>query len=119
MTRHRTIAILAAMFIPAALLEEAHQRYEVTRKEVRVIGIAIQDTPEAAQAFAKKFGKHYFLALDNAAGDIALSYGLYGVPETFFIDAQGIIREKQVGPVTRAIIVAQVNALLDQRQASR
>jgi cytochrome c biogenesis protein CcmG/thiol:disulfide interchange protein DsbE len=99
----------------AALLEELHRRHT----DMRVIGIAIQDTPENAQAFARKFGKTYFLALDNDSGDIALSYGLYGVPETFFIDGSGIIRDKQVGAVTREGLAAQVRALTAPRPPRR
>jgi cytochrome c biogenesis protein CcmG/thiol:disulfide interchange protein DsbE len=103
----------------AALLERAHKRFGLEEGAVRVIGIAIQDTPEKALAFANQFGKTYFLALDNDAGDISLAYGLYGVPETFFIDDEGIIRHKQIGPVTWDGIVAQVNALRATPQAGR
>lgn len=103
----------------AALLEQAHRRFGLEAGKLRVIGIAIQDTPEAARAFAERFGKTYFLALDNTAGDIALSYGLYGVPETFFIDGEGIIRYKQVGPVTWDGLVAQVNVITGELHAAR
>lgn len=84
----------------AGVLQAAHLKFEQQEHRVRVIGIAIQDTPEPALAFAKRFGKTYFLALDNTKGDIGLSYGLYGVPETFFIDASGVIACKKIGPVT-------------------
>jgi cytochrome c biogenesis protein CcmG/thiol:disulfide interchange protein DsbE len=84
----------------AAILQQAHLTYEKERGVLRVIGIAIQDKPEPALAFARKYGKTYFLALDNEQGDIGLAYGLYGVPETFFINAQGIIVCKKIGPVT-------------------
>lgn len=103
----------------AALLQQAYKELELEQHRVRVIGIAIQDRPEAALAFAKKFGKTYFLGLDNAAGDIALNYGLYGVPETFFIDAAGIVRYKQVGPVTWEGMTAQVSAMADAAPVSR
>jgi len=103
----------------AALLEKAHRRYGLESGDVRVIGIAIQDRPEAARAFAERYGKTYFLALDGEAGDIALNYGLYGVPETFFIDRDGVIHHKQVGPVTWEGLVTQVNAMAGQQQAKR
>lgn len=99
----------------ARVLQQAHLTYEVERKQLRVIGIAIQDTPTQALSFARQFGKTYFLALDNAAGDIGLNYGLYGVPETFFVDARGIIRYKKIGPVTAGDITAQVERLLAAR----
>ncbi len=103
----------------AVVLEEAHQRYAVQQDKLRVVGIAIQDTPEDARAFARRFGKTYFLALDNEAGDISLNYGLYGVPETFFVDAQGIIRHKQIGAVTRKVIEEQVPRLLARSGETR
>jgi cytochrome c biogenesis protein CcmG/thiol:disulfide interchange protein DsbE len=95
----------------ARVLQQAHLTYEKGQKKIRVIGIAIQDTAIPALSFARQYGKTYFLGLDNAAGDIALNYGLYGVPETFFIDGQGIIRFKQIGPVTPEMIQSEVARL--------
>ncbi|MEE8394982.1 MAG: DsbE family thiol:disulfide interchange protein, partial [bacterium] len=63
-------------------------------------------------AFAKRFGKTYFLALDNDLGDISLNYGLYGVPETFFIDARGRIAYKHVGAVTPELMLREVTRLI-------
>ncbi|MCZ6728338.1 MAG: redoxin domain-containing protein [SAR324 cluster bacterium] len=96
----------------AHVLQAAHKLYEEGQGRLRVLGIAIQDTPEKSMAFARAFGKTYFLALDNVAGDISLSYGLYGVPETFFIDAQGIIRFKHVGAVTPQLVRNNLATLL-------
>lgn len=95
----------------AVLLEEAHQLYENDQGKVRVIGIAIQDKPADAKAFAKRYGKTYFLALDAEEGDISLNYGLYGVPETFFVDGEGVIRYKQIGALTMKVIREQVAKL--------
>jgi cytochrome c biogenesis protein CcmG/thiol:disulfide interchange protein DsbE len=92
----------------ARVLQQAHLSYEKDQKRIRVIGIAIQDTQVPALSFARQFGKTYFLALDDASGDIGLNYGLYGVPETFFVDANGIIQFKQIGPVTTEIIKKEV-----------
>ncbi len=100
------------------MLEAAHRRYGEHPERFRVIGIAVQDEREAARKFARRFGKTYFLALDNPAGDIALNYGLYGVPETFFVDAEGIIRYKQVGALTREVVEEQVQKLLASAERS-
>lgn len=102
----------------AHVLQAAHLKYEQQEHRVRVIGIAIQDTPEQALAFAKRFGKTYFLALDNSKGEISISYGLYGVPETFFIDTNGVIAFKQVGPVTPELIEAQMEKLSPRPKGS-
>jgi cytochrome c biogenesis protein CcmG, thiol:disulfide interchange protein DsbE len=95
----------------AAILQAAHVKYEQGQHKVRVVGIAIQDTPDKALAFAQHFGKTYFLGLDSAQGDISLNYGLYGVPETFFIDGDGRVAFKQIGPLTEQAIDEQVAKL--------
>ena len=74
----------------AHILEAFHKRYgETVPPQVHILGVAIQDKSAQAQAFARQFNKTYFLGLDNTNGEIALEYGIYGVPETFFIDPQG------------------------------
>lgn len=99
----------------AHILEAFHQRYgRLDSPQVHILGVAIQDTAEQAQAFAKQFNKTYFLGLDNTAGNIALEYGIYGVPETFFIDSQGQIRFKQIGGVTAELMQQKVDELLGQ-----
>ena len=99
----------------AHLLEAAHRRWGQDGK-FRVIGIAIQDTPDAARQFAKRFGKTYFLALDDTEGDVSLNYGLYGVPESFFVDAKGIIRYKQIGAMTEQVLAEQIPKLIASRE---
>ena len=69
----------------AVILENFFQKYGVKNKQLMMIGIAIQDSPKNAKAFARHFGKTYLLGLDDDGGNIALDYGIYGVPETFFI----------------------------------
>ena len=96
----------------AHLLEAAHQKWGQEPKRFRVIGIAFNDTLDAARAFAKRFGKTYFLALDDAEGTVILNFGLYGAPETFFVDKNGIVRHKKVGALSQQEIEEQVTALL-------
>lgn len=96
----------------SALLEAAHQKWGKQPKRFRVVGIAFNDTLEAARAFARRYGKTYYLALDDEQGTNILNFGLYGAPETFFVDPAGIIRYKMVGGLTREIIEEQVTALL-------
>ncbi|MBI3993741.1 MAG: redoxin domain-containing protein [Candidatus Lambdaproteobacteria bacterium] len=101
----------------ARVLQEAYLDLDKGKGQARVIGIAIQDTPEAAQAFATRYGKTYFLALDNKIGEISLNFGLYGVPETFFIDLQGVIRFKKVGAVTRDEIYNYINQMTAMKES--
>ena len=88
----------------AVILENFFQKYGVNNKQLVMIGIAIQDSPKNAKAFARHFGKTYLLGLDDDAGNIALDYGIYGVPETFFIDPEGNIFLKTIGMVTKELM---------------
>ena len=45
-------------------------------------------------------GDPYDLAAFDADGRVGIDYGVYGVPETFIIDKHGVIRDKQIGPIT-------------------
>jgi cytochrome c biogenesis protein CcmG/thiol:disulfide interchange protein DsbE len=77
-----------------------------TRKKdsgVIVLGVAIQDTPASAREFAQAHGKTYPIALDES-GKTSIDYGVYGVPETFAIDASGVIIQKEAGPVTAKLL---------------
>jgi len=65
---------------------------------IMVVGVAIQDTVEAAKDFADFYGKRYPLGID-ADGKAAINYGVTGVPETFFINKDGIVVHKVTGPV--------------------
>ena len=74
--------------------------YAAEKGRIQLVGIAIQDTPQAAAAFAAAVGMTFPLLLDEK-GSVAIDYGVTGVPETFILDAKGIIQDRFVGPVTR------------------
>lgn len=65
---------------------------------VQFYGVAYEDTDERIRDFLKRSGQGYPTLIDEG-GRTAIAYGLYGVPETFFIDAQGVIVDKFEGPL--------------------
>jgi cytochrome c biogenesis protein CcmG, thiol:disulfide interchange protein DsbE len=77
------------------------------KTDVTIIGIAIQDTMEAARQFANAHGKTYALGLDDT-GNTGIDYGVTGVPETFWINRQGIIVEKFAGPLTTEMLIEKM-----------
>jgi cytochrome c biogenesis protein CcmG/thiol:disulfide interchange protein DsbE len=78
---------------------------------VVVVGVDMQGTPEAARAFIQRFGLTFVNAPDPH-GKVAVEYGVYGVPETFFVARDGTIRAKHVGALTDAVIRARLEPLL-------
>ena len=90
--------------VEANTLEAFHQKYGSKTQQIKVLGIAIQDTAEKAKDFALLFGKTYFLSMDDEAGNIALDFGIYGVPETFIINSEGVVVYKHIGAVDAELL---------------
>jgi cytochrome c biogenesis protein CcmG/thiol:disulfide interchange protein DsbE len=67
---------------------------------VPVLGLNYKDKREDGMAVLRKSGDPYALTLFDADGKVGFDYGVYGVPETYVIDKEGIIRYKLVGAVT-------------------
>lgn len=98
-----------ACYEEAPVLERNWRAYR--DRGVVVIGVNIQDKAEAAQKFMRDFGLS-FPNVRDTAGKVSVDYGVYGVPETFFIDRRGRIRAKHVGAVTDEVFRAHVERLL-------
>ena len=67
---------------------------------VPIVGLNYKDTRAEGRQWLAKFGDPYALSAFDVDGKVGIDYGVYGVPETFVIDKQGVIRYKQIGPVT-------------------
>ncbi len=73
-----------------------------------ILGLNYKDKGDEATAWLKQFGDPYQLSVVDSDGRIGIDYGVYGVPETYLIDAEGVIRYKQIGPVTAAILEQKI-----------
>lgn len=80
-------------------------------KGVVFLGVNIQDEREAALDFIRHHGKTYFNGPD-LDGKITIDYGVYAVPETFFIDRSGKVAHKHFGPLTWATLSGQIEEIL-------
>ncbi len=69
-------------------------------RNISVYGIDYKDTPEKLAAWLKEYGDPYKAIVADSDGHAVIDWGVYGVPETFFIDDKGVIYYKQVGAVT-------------------
>lgn len=67
---------------------------------VPVYGLDYKDKREDGEAWLRKGGDPYTAILFDADGKVGFDYGVYGVPETYVIDKQGVIRDKIIGAVT-------------------
>ncbi len=77
------------------------------------LGVNTQDSRSAALAFEERYGIEYRSVVDEN-GRVTSTYGVTGFPETFFIDARGMIVAKYVGPMDGPTLDAYVSALLER-----
>lgn len=80
-------------------------------ESVAMVGVIFQDDPAAARAYMDEMGGDWPNVLDPD-GRIAIDYGVYGVPETFLVDAGGIIRSKVVGRIDERTLRAWIEGAL-------
>jgi cytochrome c biogenesis protein CcmG/thiol:disulfide interchange protein DsbE len=80
--------------------------------KIRVIGYDYKDTPEEANRWLQQFGNPYQFILADADGQVALDWGIYGAPESFLVDADGIIRWKAIGAIDDSVIRNEIEPRL-------
>ena len=83
---------------------------------VPIYGLNYKDERKDALAWLGRLGNPYTVSIMDADGRIGIDYGVYGVPETYVIDKQGVIRYKQIGPVTPEVLDAKIIPLVRKLQ---
>jgi cytochrome c biogenesis protein CcmG/thiol:disulfide interchange protein DsbE len=87
------------------LLQAAASRHRADG--LTLVGIVYRDNSEAARAFMARLGASWPAAMDPGE-QVAESFGIYGPPETFFIDSTGVVRGRQIGQLTAADLDRQL-----------
>ncbi len=82
--------------------------------DIPIIGLNYKDETVAAKRWLAQYGNPYRFSVVDRSGRTGIDWGVYGVPETFVIDAQGVIRLKHIGPVTQATVVDKLLPMLRQ-----
>lgn len=77
-----------------------------------IVGLNYKDTNAEAAAVLKNSGNPYQFVAVDADGRTGIDYGVYGVPESYIIDKQGIIRYKQIGPMTATVLREKIMPLV-------
>jgi cytochrome c biogenesis protein CcmG/thiol:disulfide interchange protein DsbE len=82
------------------------------RGVVPVYGLNYKDQRSAGLAWLSRLGNPYAESLSDPDGRIGIDWGVYGVPETFVVDKQGVIRFKHVGPLTPQVLSDKIEPLV-------
>jgi cytochrome c biogenesis protein CcmG, thiol:disulfide interchange protein DsbE len=82
-----------------------------------IVGLNYKDDPDAAKKWLETLGNPYNDSVMDQDGRIGIDWGVYGVPETFVVDKQGIVRYKHTGPVTEEDVQNTFLPLIAKLQA--
>lgn len=85
--------------------------------EVPIYGVDYKDQRDEATAWLDRWGNPYPIVGVDLAGRVGIDYGVYGVPETYVIDKQGVIRYKQIGPVDEEVWAQKILPLVKELKA--
>jgi cytochrome c biogenesis protein CcmG/thiol:disulfide interchange protein DsbE len=71
---------------------------------VKIVGLNYKDDDTKATSWLTDLGNPYQLVLSDSEGNVGIDLGVYGVPETFVLNADGIVKYKHIGPLTNEVI---------------
>ena len=84
---------------------------------VPIYGLNYKDKRDDALRWLQQWGDPYKLSIMDSEGRTGIDYGVYGVPETYVIDKAGVIRFKQIGPLTPEIVRDKILPLVRKHNA--
>lgn len=87
------------------------------KNEVPIVGLDYKDERAKGLEWLNRMGNPYALSAFDVDGKVGIDYGVYGVPETFVIDKQGVIRYKQIGPITPEALEQKILPLIRKLNA--
>ena len=87
-------------------------------RAVPIVGLNYKDQPDDARRWLGRLGNPYVASVSDLDGRTGIEFGVYGVPETFVIDKAGVIRHKQIGPITPDILRDTILPLVKKLNAA-
>jgi cytochrome c biogenesis protein CcmG, thiol:disulfide interchange protein DsbE len=87
-------------------------------KIVPIVGLDYKDEPAAGMRWLTQNGNPYEVSVVDRNGNAGIDWGVYGVPETFVVDKAGVIRYKQIGPITVDALKTKILPLVRELQKS-
>jgi cytochrome c biogenesis protein CcmG/thiol:disulfide interchange protein DsbE len=85
---------------------------------IRIVGLNFRDETADAQAWLQRFGNPYTMIIQDYSGRTSIDFGVYAAPETFLVDANGIIVFKQLGALTPEVIEQEILPRIAQTGSS-
>jgi cytochrome c biogenesis protein CcmG/thiol:disulfide interchange protein DsbE len=100
---HVSLVNVWATWCPNCVREHLQLMKIAGEGSVRIIGVNYNDDISKAELWLKKYRDPYWVSLVDTEGTLGIDLGVYGAPETYVLDADGLIRYRYVGPVTPGV----------------
>lgn len=107
-----------ATWCPTCRAEHAELERIAEDYGVRIFGVNYKDDPAAAVLWLERYGDPYVFSVVDADGQLGIDLGVYGAPETFVVDARGVIRYKRVGAVDERIWRREIAPVLSRLEGT-
>lgn len=107
-----------ASWCPGCRVEHALVEELARRNVAPLIGLNWKDQSADAKRWLEQFGDPYSAIAVDESGRIGIDFGVYGAPETFVVDAEGVIRFKHTGPITQDVLDDQIVPLVQSLRRS-
>jgi cytochrome c biogenesis protein CcmG/thiol:disulfide interchange protein DsbE len=104
------INFFASWCVPCVI--EHPELMALAKDGLPIWGIAYKDTQTAAATFITRHGDPYARLAEDKPGRVAIDWGVYGVPESYLLDKDGVVRWRMAGPITPDIANEQLRPLL-------
>lgn len=114
--RHWTLLVVWSSWCFTCTEEQSFLLNLRKRHRVAIYGLNYRDKLKLAQQWLKQQGNPYQKIIFDPQGLIAIDLGVYGVPESYLIDPEGIIRYKHVGPLTEWVWIKQMMILIEKKR---
>ena len=103
----------ASWCVPCRAEHPYLEKISKNHDSIQMVGLAWRDKRNNTKEFLKELGNPFDITLYNESGDVFIHFGTLGIPESFIIDKDGIIRYKKTGPITPADL-EEINKIIKQ-----
>jgi cytochrome c biogenesis protein CcmG/thiol:disulfide interchange protein DsbE len=111
---HVSLVNVWASWCPSCRAEHGELMEIARENDIQIVGFNWKDTRPEALQMLQRYGNPYVVSAYDPDNRYGLHWGVYGAPETFVVDAEGIIRYKHIGPVDRKVWETQIRPIVEQ-----
>ena len=106
-----------ATWCPECWREHDYLLHLARNEGVPIVGLNWKDEPKEARAMLRRLGNPFVMVGNDRDGNAGIDWGVYGAPETFLIDREGVIRHKHVGALTPEVWKEDFQPVIDKLES--